>query len=63
MTLPQQPPWDSEYELNPGRPYYILHYTYGLDFNETSGEHESVGEYDMQVGLMYGLLTKLCPSH
>ncbi|GAX76986.1 hypothetical protein CEUSTIGMA_g4433.t1 [Chlamydomonas eustigma] len=33
-----QPPFDSDYELTPGRPFYILHYTYGLDFNETSGK-------------------------
>ena len=33
-----QPPWDADYELQPGRPFYILHYTYGLDFNQTTGE-------------------------
>ena len=31
-------PYDSDLELYPGRPFYILHYTYGLDFNQTTGE-------------------------
>ena len=30
-------PYDSELELYPGRPFHILHYTYGLDFNQTTG--------------------------
>ena len=30
-------PYDSQLELYPGRPFHILHYTYGLDFNQTTG--------------------------
>uniref|UniRef100_A0A7R9V6U3 Hydroxyproline O-arabinosyltransferase-like domain-containing protein n=1 Tax=Chlamydomonas euryale TaxID=1486919 RepID=A0A7R9V6U3_9CHLO len=33
-----QPPFDSDLELKPGRPFYILHYTYGLDFDTSTGE-------------------------
>lgn len=28
-----QPPWDSAMTLFNGKPYYILHYTYGNDFD------------------------------
>jgi hydroxyproline O-arabinosyltransferase len=31
LELAAQPPWDTEMELN-GIPYYILHYTYGMDY-------------------------------
>ena len=34
---PSQPPYDADYELVPGRPFYILHYTYGLDFDQKTG--------------------------
>lgn len=36
--LVAQPPFDETYELTAGRPFYILHYTYGLDFNTTTGK-------------------------
>jgi hypothetical protein len=28
-----QPPWDGRMELSAHKPFYILHYTYGNDFN------------------------------
>ena len=31
LELASQPPWDTEMHLN-GIPYYILHYTYGMDY-------------------------------
>eukprot|EP00798_Chlamydomonas_sp_ICE-L_P000569 gene569-1986_t len=42
-----QPPWDRDYELLPGRPYYIIHYTYGLDFDSKTGEvlYSKVGDW------------------
>lgn len=42
-----QPPWDSDYELMPGRPFYINHYTYGLDFNTSTGKvlMDKVGDW------------------
>ncbi len=39
--LVAQPPFDPDFELKPGRPFYILHYTYGLDFNASTGEEAS----------------------
>lgn len=32
LNFMAQPPWDKNMELSPGKPYYILHYTYGNDF-------------------------------
>lgn len=31
MELASQPPWDTTMDMN-GIPYYILHYTYGMDY-------------------------------
>lgn len=27
-----QPPWDTKMDMAPGKPFYILHYTYGMDY-------------------------------
>jgi hypothetical protein len=35
LNLMAQPPWDNKMELSSGRPYYILHYTYGNDLDMT----------------------------
>lgn len=35
LHLMAQPPWDSKMQLGKGKPYYILHYTYGNDFDLT----------------------------
>lgn len=32
LNMMSQPPWDSKMELSPGKPYQILHYTYGCDY-------------------------------
>eukprot|EP00798_Chlamydomonas_sp_ICE-L_P030514 gene30514-35542_t len=29
LHLMSQPPWDTTMELAPGKPFYIIHYTYG----------------------------------
>jgi hydroxyproline O-arabinosyltransferase len=31
LELASQPPWDTTMDIN-GLPYYILHYTYGMDY-------------------------------
>jgi len=33
LHLQAQPPWDSALQISPSKPYYILHYTYGCDYN------------------------------
>uniref|UniRef100_A0A383W4V9 Apple domain-containing protein n=1 Tax=Tetradesmus obliquus TaxID=3088 RepID=A0A383W4V9_TETOB len=38
LHMMAQPPWDSRMAMGPGRPYYILHYTYGNDYN-AEGKH------------------------
>jgi hypothetical protein len=35
LHMAAQPPWDTDMEMAPGRPYYILHYTYGMDYKLT----------------------------
>lgn len=35
LNLMAQPPFDDQMQLSPGKPYYILHYTYGCDFDAT----------------------------
>lgn len=35
LNLMAQPPWDTQYEMAPGKPYHILHYTYGMDYKLT----------------------------
>ncbi|CAD7698291.1 unnamed protein product, partial [Ostreobium quekettii] len=32
LNLMAQPPWDTQLSLTRSRPYYILHYTYGMDY-------------------------------
>ncbi|EIE23811.1 hypothetical protein COCSUDRAFT_47447 [Coccomyxa subellipsoidea C-169] len=34
IKMMAQPPWDTKLW-----PYYLLHYTYGMDYNATTGEH------------------------
>jgi hypothetical protein len=38
LHMMAQPPWDTRMAMGPGRPYYILHYTYGNDYN-AEGKH------------------------
>jgi hypothetical protein len=33
LNLQAQPPWDSALQVSPSKPYYILHYTYGCDYD------------------------------
>jgi hypothetical protein len=33
LQLASQPPWDTGLEMKPGKPFYILHYTYGMDYD------------------------------
>jgi hypothetical protein len=42
LQLMAQPPWDSKMELSRGKPYYILHYTYGNDYT-LDGKHTPGG--------------------
>lgn len=35
LHMMAQPPWDTNLELGPNKPYYILHYTYGMDYKLT----------------------------
>ncbi|MEW5304340.1 MAG: hypothetical protein WDW36_006957 [Sanguina aurantia] len=35
LHMMAQPPWDTSLELGPHKPYYILHYTYGMDYKLT----------------------------
>lgn len=32
LHMMSQPPWDTGMEMKPGLPFYILHYTYGMDY-------------------------------
>ena len=32
LHMMSQPPWDTKMDLSPGKPYSILHYTYGCDY-------------------------------
>lgn len=42
LHMMAQPPWDSRMAMGSGRPYYILHYTYGNDYN-AEGKHTPGG--------------------
>lgn len=44
LHMMAQPPWDNRMTLGVGRPYYILHYTYGNDFT-ADGKHTPGGLY------------------
>ncbi|GLC43320.1 hypothetical protein PLESTM_001458300 [Pleodorina starrii] len=35
LHLMAQPPWDQEMQMGNGKPFYILHYTYGMDYKLT----------------------------
>ena len=35
LHLMAQPPWDSNLEMAPKKPFYIIHYTYGMDYKLT----------------------------
>mmetsp|Transcript_36561 Transcript_36561/g.92332 ORF Transcript_36561/g.92332 Transcript_36561/m.92332 type:complete len:560 (-) Transcript_36561:275-1954(-) len=35
LHMMAQPPWDAKLEMAPGKPFYILHYTYGMDYKLT----------------------------
>ena len=37
LHLMAQPPWDSTMDMAPNKPFYILHYTYGMDYKLTGG--------------------------
>uniref|UniRef100_A0A7R9VVW4 Hydroxyproline O-arabinosyltransferase-like domain-containing protein n=1 Tax=Chlamydomonas euryale TaxID=1486919 RepID=A0A7R9VVW4_9CHLO len=32
LHMMSQPPWDMNLEQSPGKPFYIIHYTYGMDY-------------------------------
>lgn len=32
LNIMAQPPWDTDLNITDSRPYYILHYTYGMDY-------------------------------
>lgn len=38
LHMMAQPPWDTQMGISPRRPYYIIHYTYGMDYT-LSGQH------------------------
>lgn len=42
-NLMAQPPWDTDLNITESRPFYILHYTYGMDYtlsgNFTPGKY------------------------
>ena len=35
LHMMSQPPWDKHLELSPGKPFSIIHYTYGMDYKLT----------------------------
>ncbi|KAG1657279.1 hypothetical protein FOA52_005473 [Chlamydomonas sp. UWO 241] len=35
LNLMSQPPWDMNLDQSPGKPFYIIHYTYGMDYKLT----------------------------
>ena len=43
LHMMAQPPWDTELQVAPGKPFYIIHYTYGCDC-EGGGRGERGGE-------------------
>lgn len=44
LHMMAQPPWDTRMELSPTKPFYILHYTYGMDYKLTGGCEGERGE-------------------
>lgn len=32
LNMMAQPPWDANLDMSPGKPFYIVHYTYGMDY-------------------------------
>ena len=53
LHMMSQPPWDRNMELSPGKPFHIIHYTYGMDYKLTGESH---------VFLSYGLLSYAAAS-
>jgi hypothetical protein len=37
MNMMAQPPWDEQLNMDEGRPFHIIHYTYGMDYKLTGG--------------------------
>ncbi len=37
LNMMSQPPWDTRLNMTDKKPYYILHYTYGMDYKLTGG--------------------------
>jgi hypothetical protein len=35
LHMMSQPPWDMNLDQSPGKPFYIIHYTYGMDYKLT----------------------------
>lgn len=35
LHMMAQPPWDNKLNMAPNKPFYILHYTYGMDYKLT----------------------------
>jgi len=35
-----QPPWDTSLDYAPGKPFYINHYTYGMDYTLEGEPHK-----------------------
>ena len=35
MHMAAQPPWDTNLVMAPGKPFHIIHYTYGMDYKLT----------------------------
>lgn len=32
LHMMSQPPWDRDLQMAPGKPFHIIHYTYGMDY-------------------------------
>lgn len=57
LHLMAQPPWDNRMALGKGKPYYILHYTYGNDFT-LDGKHVP----GARAGARFRAAGACCPS-
>jgi hypothetical protein len=64
LHMMAQPPWDSRMMMGAGRPYYILHYTYGNDYNADGKHTPGVGHAAAHVGQSIGVCAWMgcCPS-
>jgi hypothetical protein len=43
LQLMSQPPWDTNLDFKPGKPFQIIHYTYGMDYKLDGGSFEALG--------------------